>query len=525
MRRIRRVGSESTGPGLGFTERTPGLNGLMHTAIAHRLADDLHAAGFTTAVLQSFIGVAAESALTRAVAVPARRVLARHPHEAVAVLARLFVLGDAVDAASVAAALPMTGLEDAERLGVIERRGQRVVPAVALRPHVFADGGDGWIASDLDELAGVFPLRADHVLGVGGAGRTLVSLLPATGNGRALDLGCGCGLVAFELRRRGFEVVATDISPRALWFTRLGSALNRLEGIDVREGSLYEPVGDERFELIASNPPFVITPRVAGVPAYEYRDGGRAGDELMREVVAGAASHLVDGGRAIMLGNWEDPDGLAGLERVRAWTEGVGAWVIEREQLDPARYAELWVRDGGTRPGSDEHEALIGAWLDDFETRGVAGVGLGWVQLMRGSGLRRFERVAQGVDTAVLAAHTAAVWRAAAWLDRTDDMVLAASVLRVAADVTEARHHLPGAEAPSVIELRQGGGLARTVSADPALAALVGASDGELPVGVLIDAIADLLEVDAGALRTDLLPKVRELVLTGMLEVPHRAAD
>jgi hypothetical protein len=199
--------------------------------------------------------------------------------------------------------------------------------------------------------------------------------------------------------------------------------------------------------------------------------------------------------------------------------------VIEREQLDPARYAELWVRDGGTRPGSDEHETLMGSWLDDFETRGVGSVGLGWVQLMRGSDLRRFERVAQGVDTAVLAAHAAAVWEAAAWLERTDDMVLAASVLRVAADVTEARHHLPGAEAPSVIELRQGGGLARTVSADPALAALVGASDGELPVGVLVDAIADLLEVDAGVLRADLLPRVRELVLTGMLEVPHDAAD
>ncbi|MDY0828429.1 methyltransferase [Microbacterium sp. BG28] len=497
----------------------------MHTAIARRLADDLRAAGFTTAAVHALIGDAAESALTRAVAAPARRALARNPHDAVAVLARLFVLGDVVDSASVAAALPGTGLGDAERLGVIERRGDSVAPAVAVRPHVFADGGDGWIASDLDELAGVFPLRADHVLGVGGAGRTLVSLLPPSGGGRALDLGCGCGLVAFELHRRGFEVVATDISPRALWFTRLGAALNDLAGIDVREGSLYEPVGDERFELIASNPPFVITPRVAGVPAYEYRDGGRAGDELMREVVTGAASHLVEGGRAIMLGNWEDRGALAGLERTRGWTEGIGAWVIEREQLDPDRYAELWVRDGGTRPGSDEYEALIGAWLDDFESRGVTGIGLGWVQLMRGSGLRRFERVAQGVDSAVLAAHTAAVWQAAAWLDRTDDMVLAASVLRVAADVTEARHHLPGAEAPSVIELRQGGGLARTVSADPALAALVGASDGELPVGVLIDAIADLLEVDAASLRSDLLPRVRELVLTGMLEVPHRAAD
>ena len=68
-----------------------------------------------------------------------------------------------------------------------------------------------------------------------------------------------------------------------------------------------------------------------------------------------------------------------------------------------------------------------------------------------------------------------------------------------------------------MIELRQGGGFARVIDVDPALAALVGACDGDLPVGALIDAIADLLEADAAALRTDLIPRVRELLFTGFL--------
>ena len=89
-----------------------------------------------------------------------------------------------------------------------------------------------------------------------------------------------------------------------------------------------------------------------------------------------------------------------------------------------------------------------------------------------------------------------------------------------AADIhDEDDDHLPGAEAPSVIELRQGGGRGRTLEVDPALAALVGASDGELTVGQLSDAIAELLEVDAAALRADLLPRVRELVFIGMLRL------
>ncbi|MFY0080441.1 hypothetical protein ABTQ07_22575, partial [Acinetobacter baumannii] len=79
------------------------------------------------------------------------------------------------------------------------------------------------------------------------------------------------------------------------------------------------------------------------------------------------------------------------------------------------------------------------------------------------------------------------------------------AVLRVAPDVTEARHHRPGEESPSVIELRQGGGFARTIEVDSAVAALVGASDGDLPVGALIDAIAQLLDVDAEELRADVL--------------------
>ncbi len=68
-----------------------------------------------------------------------------------------------------------------------------------------------------------------------------------------------------------------------------------------------------------------------------------------------------------------------------------------------------------------------------------------------------------------------------------------------------------------MIELRQGGGFARTIEVDPALAALVGACDGDLPVGTLVDAIAQLMEVDAAHLRADVLPRVRELLVTGFL--------
>jgi hypothetical protein len=85
--------------------------------------------------------------------------------------------------------------------------------------------------------------------------------------------------------------------------------------------------------------------------------------------------------------------------------------------------------------------------------------------------------------------------------------------------VTETRHYLPGAENPTVIELRQGGGFGRSVQADPALAGLVGASDGELSVGQIVGALAQLLEVDEQSLTASVLPAVRALVDDGFLRL------
>ena len=322
------------------------------------------------------------------------------------------------------------------------------------------------------------------------------------------------------------EVVATDVSERALWFTWLNALLNGVAAISTRRGSLFEPVAGEQFDRIVSNPPFVITPRGEGVPTYEYRDAGLQGDDLVASFVAGVGPHLAPGGVAQLLGNWESRDGRTGLERARAWVEAapvaLDAWVVERESLDPLSYAELWIRDGGTLPGTPRFAALVDAWLDDFAARGVSRIGFGYVLLRRPADgeptLARYERIPQTLDPrTALGSHCAEALAAHDRLAALDDSALAASVLVVAADVTEARHHLPGVEAPSVIELRQGGGFARTVPADPGLAALVGSCDGDLPVGSLIDAIASLLEVDAGQLRAELLPAVRELVFTGFL--------
>ncbi len=71
-----------------------------------------------------------------------------------------------------------------------------------------------------------------------------------------------------------------------------------------------------------------------------------------------------------------------------------------------------------------------------------------------------------------------------------------------------------------MILLRQGAGFGRTVQATTALAALVGACDGELPVGTLVAAVAELLQVPAEPLAGELLPAVRRLVADGLVLPP-----
>lgn len=499
------------------------------------LAADLDSADFRSEPLRRLWGEEADDALARGLREPILRAITGDDG-VLATLGRLFVLGMPQPREAVATALAHVGVDGIESLGLAVADRDSVRPTALLRPQSFVDAdgiGEWWIASDLDEVALDGPLPADHVLGVGGASRTLAEIVTPIEVDRALDLGTGCGIQALLIARHAASVVATDISVRALAFAELNALLNGVRNIEFRLGSMFQPVEGEAFDLIVSNPPFVITPRAEGVPEYEYRDGGLVGDALVEKFVRSVAAYLTAGGIAQLLGNWESRassarlpeqakrDDERGLDRLASWVpDDIDLWAIQREELSPLGYAELWIRDGGTTPRDAAFTPLLSAWLDDFAVRGVTAVGFGYVLLRRprsssaGSTrapLRRTERMPQPVSNVGgalrqgLAAH---------------DLIAEGGLpdtLITAADVTEARHLLPGNDDPSVIELRQGGGFGRTVAVDPALAAFVGACDGELTVVQIVSALADLFEVPLADLWADIEPRIRQLVLDGFL--------
>ena len=516
---------------------------------AASLRADLSESGWGVEAVTTLLGEAADAALRREIRLPALRsvraaLAAGTDSSPVAVLTALFMLGEPVLATALDAALPRTGAAGAAVIGLVGEPDEAgyVRARVDLRPHEAVDDAGEirwWVASDLGELVTGRALAPDHVLGIGGAGLTLAGLTPRTRVRSALDLGCGCGIQTLYLLRHAEHVVATDISERALSFTAFNAALagvcvtggpdagsggggGRLE---LLRGSLLEPVAGRRFDLIASNPPFVLTPpavREAGLPLMEYRD---AGGPVLPELVAGLREHLEPGAAAVMLGNWEHRDADSWREAVATWIpEGLDGWVIEREVQDPVEYATMWLRDGGLTPERDAEgfDAALGAWIDDFEVRGVQGVGFGYLIVHRPLRPRDPWRLLEEVTTSgqgVLGHHVAEVLEVRERLTGLDDAAVADLRPVLAPDVTEERHFIPGAAEPTVILLRQGGGLGRTIRASTAVAALAGVADGELSVGQIASAVVALTGEDAIGLRAEMVEATRHLITVGFLTI------
>ena len=154
---------------------------------------------------------------------------------------------------------------------------------------------------------------------------------------RILDLGTGSGAVALAIKRhrpRG-RVIGVDASAAALEVARRNAA--RLElGIDLRHGRWFEPLGDERFDLVVANPPYVAEgdPHLGeGDLRFEPREAlvaGKDGLDAIRAITAAAPKYLAERGWLLIehgLGQDTAVRGLlqsAGLERATSWPDLAG---------------------------------------------------------------------------------------------------------------------------------------------------------------------------------------------------------
>ncbi len=490
---------------------------MLDNETTDRLRAALAAADFTADATYAVLGDQAHRALGRNQVVPALR--ATRDGSALATLVRLFTLQVEVPAEAADRALP--GLVDPlVSAGLLAASGGHVRALVDLRPYGDEDH-DWWVVCDATPGLGqaVSAMDPQHVLGISEASSSLAQLVIRDDVDSALDLGTGCGVQALHLAQHARRVVATDVNPRALAMARLTAALNEVE-VDVRDGSLFDPVADERFDLIATNPPFVISP--PGSEVLVYRDSGMPGDAVVRHLVERASDHLNPGGWCQILANWAHRSGSDWTDDVAAWLDGrdLDAWVLQREQVDPAEYVEMWLSDAGVAAGP-EHTRRYDEWLGWFDSEGITGVGFGWLSLRRTEATPTLRLEEWAGEIAPPVGPTVARWgRVVDELRHvSNDDLLAQHLHASPAQVQQTRGRV-GAEDPEQVLLQLQQGVRRTRQVDTVEAALVGACDGDLSVGQILDAIGSLLGRDD--LRITHLPAVRELVLDGFLDLGSR---
>ncbi len=138
---------------------------------------------------------------------------------------------------------------------------------------------------------------------------------------RIADLGTGSGAIALALasERPQARIWATDASPAALAVARANAQANDLGRIDFREGPWWAPLAGERFDLVASNPPYIAAddPHLSQgdlrfEPATALAAGADGLDDI-RQIVDGAPAHLQPGGWLLLEHGWDQGEAVAAL--------------------------------------------------------------------------------------------------------------------------------------------------------------------------------------------------------------------
>lgn len=302
---------------------------------------------------------------------------------------KFFANADWTEADSLRGELDDAQSDDLIRLGMMQRRGAHA------RPLVRVEVWEGLALSH--DFVTSSDLTTGGVMGMGPNAKILSRLTPRKQVRTMLDVGCGQGFHALYGSRHAGVTIGTDVCRRSLRMARINAAMNGVDSVEFRRGHLFEPVSDERFDLIVANPPFVFS------PVHQVASGGEpaAGDALVQALIRQTAAKLDDGGCAAFICNWEhsNPERWANAPRAWARSSGCDAWAVRLFALSRDELADSWraQNDDGT------HDALR-RWEAHAERANVNIITMGLVFLRKRTGTNWFRsdmlRLAEGDEQA-----------------------------------------------------------------------------------------------------------------------------
>ena len=475
------------------------------------LGDALRDAGLTGENLRRALGVGGELRARKGdIAVHERRLAGVEP---LGPIVRLFVLERPVPVAEATRALAPVGLERLQEMGLVESDGTDVTPLVRIVPH-----DEILIASDRrlreDEEA------PDYVAGVHGPSLTLSHLTVRRPVETALDVGTGSGVQAVIASRHSGHVLATDVNERALEFAAFNAALNGAGNVELRAGSFFEPAAGGRFDLVTSNPPYVMSPE----SAFLFRDSGMEGDGVSRHVVEAAPAHL-DGRRvrddARQLGARARRGLVGAAARVDRGAAAAmrGCSTTAPRTRSRTRRAGTATTSAATPPRSTRCSTAGSATSGGSGSRGspTARVilrrrseGPNWVRADELAGDRL--RPAGGQ---ILRVFDAADYLAAATDERSCSTTTFALAEALRLEQRVVLEDGDWALAEATLDLEEGLGFHATL--DPGTAELLASLDGRRPLRNVVDELAARQEVDRDGLARDAIGVVRGMLGAGFL--------
>lgn len=476
--------------------------------------------GYTGDAVRGLLGEDAYQGSIRDVPVHARRLTTGSPLETAI---RLFFLGLPLHRAAIDSAFDPLTAEDLERLGLIATEEEGLFASVRLVPHA-----DLLLAGSRYPDEGPDGTPSDYVATVTSPSAILAALTVRDRVQSALDIGTGSGVQALWAARHSERVVAVDVNPRALELAAFNARLNGVDNIEFRQGSLFEPVAGERFDLIVSNAPYVVSPD----SRYAYRDAGLASDAFCERLVQESAAHLEKGGFAELLIGWvrlEDD----WSQRPRVWVEGSGCdcWLLLGVERDPLTHAVVWNEE--LRHSPEAYAELLDRWTEYLEALGARSVLEGAAILQRRPGARnwfRADRIPAGRPEPA-AAHVKRVFENRAYLsDLSDDAPLLDETFRLVEQVRieQELECRDGGYVVQAMTLVLDDGLGFRAGVDQRTAALVPLLDGSSSLCRSIDAAAQNLALDGedlDAFRRGAVAVVREMLELGfVVPVPENRA-
>ncbi len=198
------------------------------------------------------------------------------------------------------------------------------------QPLAYLTGQRGFWTLDLHVNAATLIPRPETELLVEQA----LARLPQGDLRRVADMGTGSGAIALSIasERPLATMIATDLHAATLAVAVKNAQAHALENVWFRRGHWHDALGNDRFDMIVSNPPYIA----AGDPHLQQGDlrfepapalaSGADGLDAIREIISGAPGHLVPGGWLLLEHGWDQ--GAA----IRALLEQAGFGDVETVQ-------------------------------------------------------------------------------------------------------------------------------------------------------------------------------------------------